>query len=269
MISYRNYDKFLIFTLIAFSISLAGLVAYIFSSNTAYAEQPSTLYPVQDNTNNNSNVLFVTGNSNTKVKPDKVILSLGVETNNKTANAALVANSKLMNKVSDVLKTAGVKENETSTSSFTISPNYNYSRASDTTGKITGFTVSNSIQIQSTNTRNVSKWIDAAISAGANTVNSVDFTLSAKKLDETKNNLIKQAIDNARTKADIAASALGLKVVGVKSVNLNEFEVQPPPIPLAKESLAAAAAPPANRSTPVISGEQQVNTYVGIVFSIR
>lgn len=130
--------------------------------------------------------------------------------------------------------------------------------------------MSNSIQIQSTNTRNVSKWIDAAISAGANTVNNVDFMLSAKKLDETKNNLIKQAIDNARTKADIAASALGLKVVGVKSVNLNEFEVQPPPIPLAKESLAAAAAAPtANRSTPVISGEQQVNTNVGIVFSIR
>ena len=28
-------------------------------------------------------------------------------------------------------------------------------------------------------------------------------------------------------------------------------------------------APTANRSTPVISGEQQVNTNVGIVFSIR
>ena len=88
-------------------------------------------------------------------------------------------------------------------------------------------------------------------------------------MDETKNNLIKQAIDNARTKDDIATSALGLKVVGVKSVNLNEFEIQPPPIPLAKESVAASAPPIANRSTPVISGEQQVNTNVGIVFSIR
>jgi uncharacterized protein YggE len=69
----------------------------------------------------------------------------------------------------------------------------------------------------------VSKWIDTAIAAGANTVNSVDFTLSDKRLDEIKNNLIIQAIDNARAKADIAASALGLKVVGVKLVNLNEL----------------------------------------------
>ena len=115
----------------------------------------------------------------------------------------------------------------------------------------------------------MSKWVDTAIVAGANTVNSVDFTLSDKKLDETKNSLIKQAIDNARTKADIAASELGLRIVGVKSASVNEFEVQPPsPIPLAKESLAPAA-PPANRSTPVISGEQQVNVNIGIVFSIR
>jgi len=266
--SFKIYDKFLTFTLITFSISLVGVVVYVFSNNTAYAQQPLNLHSSQNNTSN-LNTLFVTGTANTKLKPDKVILSLGVETNNKTANAALVANSKIMNKVIDALKTAGVKENETSTSSLSISPNYNYSRPSDTVGKITGFTVSNLIQIQSTNIRNVSKWIDTAIASGANTVNSVDFTLSNKKLEETKNNLIKQAIDNAITKANIAASALGLKVVGVKSVNLNEFDLQPPAIPLAKESVAASAPPIANRSTPVISGEQQVNTNVGIVFSIR
>ena len=204
------------FALITFSISLVGLVAYLFSNNTAYAQQPLNLHSSQNNTIN-PNTLSVTGTANTKVKPDKVILSLGVETNNKTAKAALVANSKIMNKVIDALKTAGVKANETSTSSLSISPNYNYSRPSDTIGKITGFTVSNLIQIQSMNIRNVSKWIDTAVAAGANTVNGVDFTLSDKKLDETKNNLIKQAINNARTKADIATSVLGLKVVGVIS----------------------------------------------------
>jgi uncharacterized protein len=267
MILSKDYDKFLIFTLVAFSISLAGLVVvHILSSNAAYAQQQiSTVHPIQNNTN--FNTLFVTGNSNTKIKPDKVILTIGVETNNKTANAALVVNSKIMNKVIDVLKTAGVKENETSTSSLSIFPNYNYSRPPNSIEKITGFTVSNLIQIQSMNIKNISRWIDTAVAAGANTVNNVDFTISDKKLDETKNSLIKQAINNARTKANIAASILGLKVVGVKSVNLNEFEIQPPSIPSARESLAAASAD--NRSAPVIAGEQQVNTNIGIVFSIR
>ena len=160
MTSFKIYDKFLTFTLITFSISLVGLVAYVFSNNnTAYAQQPLNLHSYQNNTNNPNNTLFVTGIANTKVKPDKVILSLGVETNNKTANAALITNSKIMNKVIDALKTAGIKENETSTSSLSISPNYNYSRPSDTVGKITGFTVSNLIQIQSTNIINVLRWI--------------------------------------------------------------------------------------------------------------
>ena len=284
IIAPKYYDKFLTFTVIALIIILAVFAALnnaLWNNNIAYAQRlrSTFLQPAQNNTTSNANAinntLFVTGIANAKVKPDKVMLSFGVVTINKTANAALATNSKIMNKVIDAVKTAGgVKENETSTSSFSISPNYNYSQqpSDTTTGNIiTGFTVSNSIQIQSTNIGNVSKWIDTAIAAGANTVNSVDFILSDKKLDETKNSLIKQAIDNARTKADIAASALGLRIVGVKSANLNEFEVQPPsPIPLAKESLAPAAAPAAtNRSTPVISGEQQVNINIGIVFSIR
>jgi hypothetical protein len=77
MILSKDYDKFLIFTLVAFSISLAGLaVIHILSSNAAYAQQQiSTVRPIQNNTN--FNTLFVAGNSNTKIKPDKVILSLG------------------------------------------------------------------------------------------------------------------------------------------------------------------------------------------------
>jgi uncharacterized protein YggE len=38
--------------------------------------------------------------------------------------------------------------------------------------------------------KNVSQWIDTAIAAGANTVNSVDFTVSDKKLFMTRTDLI-------------------------------------------------------------------------------
>jgi hypothetical protein len=44
------------------------------------------------------------------VKPDKVTLTLSVETTNKTANAALIANSETMDNVLDALKSSGVKE---------------------------------------------------------------------------------------------------------------------------------------------------------------
>src|ERR671936_731859 len=164
IIAPKYYDKFLTFTVIALIIILAVFAALnnaLWNNNIAYAQRlrSTFLQPAQNNTTSNANAinntLFVTGIANAKVKPDKVMLSFGVVTINKTATAALATNSKIMNKVIDAVKTAGgVKENETSTSSFSISPNYNYSQqpSDTTTGNIiTGFTVSNSIQIQSTN----------------------------------------------------------------------------------------------------------------------
>ena len=275
---YLNNNSFVNLSLVvAFSFSLYGLViGCIFSNNIGYAQQQQQL-PGFDLSQNNitkaNNILSVIGTATTIEKPDKVIVSLGVETTNKTANIALTANSNIMNKVIDVLKTTGVRENETSTSSFNISPNYNYSQSSGNTERIiVGFTVSNSIQIESPNTQNVSKWIDTAIAAGANIINNIDFTLSDKKLQDIKTSLIKKAIADARTKADITASAAGLKVIGVKSINLNDFAIRPPlpyQTPLAKESLTSGAATAnGNRSTPVILGQEQVTLNLGIVFVI-
>jgi uncharacterized protein YggE len=273
--SNNNSTKFLNFTLIA-AIStilvIYGLIVVVAllsnSNNTASAQQSSSVNPFAQTNNtsiiNNIHTLFTTGIASSKVKTDKVIVSLGVQTTNNTASAALVTNSEKLNKVINKLKAAGVKGNETSTSSFSIFPNYNYSQSPSATGKITGFTVSNSIQIESSNINNISKWIDTAVAAGSNNVNNVDFALSDKRVEETKNNLIEQAINNAKTKADIAASALGLKILVVKSISLNEFNTHPPEPFLAKESLATGTSP-INAATPIISGKEQVSISVSMV----
>lgn len=207
--------------------------------------------------------LFVTGSATTETKPDKVTVSLGVETTNNKAKAALAANSELMNKIINALKTAGVKENETSTSLFTITPNRNYSTDKNQ-GELIGFTVSNSIQIDSRNINDTSNWIDIAVSSGANNVNSIYFSLSDKKLDEIKNELIIDAIENAKEKADIAASALGQKIVGIRTASIDQVTpLFPAPVPYATESLKNEAFAP---STPILPGEQQTSLNVNIVF---
>jgi uncharacterized protein len=239
---------------IATTFTLYLLVhSYNVNEHTLYA-QTSTL---------DNKTLFVTGSATTVVEPDKVTVSLGVETTNTTAKAALAANSELMSKIINALKTAGVKENETSTSSFTITPNRNYSMDKDQ-DKLIGFTVSNSIQIDSSNVNDTSDWIDIAVSSGANNVNSIYFSLSDKKLDEIKNELITNAIENAKEKADIAASALGHKVVGIRTASIDQVTpFFPGPVPYATESLKNEAFAP---STPILTGEQQISLNVNIVF---
>jgi uncharacterized protein YggE len=218
---------------------------------------------VSAQTDMTNNTLFVTGSATNQTKPDKVTVSLGVETTDNTAQAALTSNSNLMNKVLKSLKAAGVLENETSTSTFNITPNYNYS-ANTNQGRLIGFTVSNSIQIESSNIESVMKWIDAAVSAGANNVNNIYFSLSNQKSDDMKNSLLKDAIDNTKIKADIAASAAGLKVVGVKSITVEEPGSSPPvPVYSAKALDGAAASP-----TSIISGQQEISASVSIVYLI-
>ena len=105
-------------TIFNFLITVALSLPF-FNDHNAYAQNI-----IQNVSNTSNSTLLVVGNAQTMVKPDKVTLSLSVETTNTTANAALVANSEAMNKVLNALKAGGVRENETGTSFFNISQNY-------------------------------------------------------------------------------------------------------------------------------------------------
>jgi uncharacterized protein YggE len=213
------------------------------------------------------------GDAQIMVKPDKVTLSFSVETTNATADEALNANSEAMNNTLGALKAAGVLENETSTSFFNISPNYIVTREDEDlpqieTRDIVSYTVTNSITIDSSNLLNVSQWIDTAVQVGVNDISSVSFSLSDEKSKRIENDLLKQAVEDAQNKASIAASALGLKVAGVESVNIEGVDEIPlyPPQPYFAEE--AAAAPEAGLPTPIIAGEKQVTSSVSIMFLI-
>jgi uncharacterized protein len=247
----------------------AALSLSVFYDHGAYAQNT-----IQNVSNASSNItLSVVGNAQTMVKPDKVTLSLAIETTNTTANAALNANSEAMNNTLEALKAAGVMKSETSTSFFNISPNYNITQedkglAPIETRDIISYTVTNSITVDSYNLLNVSQWIDTAVQAGVNDVSSISFSLSDEKSELIKNDLLKQAVVNAKSKADIAASALGLNVIGVKSIVIEGLDGIPPQ-PLLARKMAGAAAPEAGPPpTPIIAGEQEVTSSVNIVFLI-
>lgn len=69
--------------------------------------------------------------------------------------------------------------------------------------------------------------IDTAVMNGANQVDGVQFTLT----DETRRNLRQEALDqavrNARSDADVIASASGIEIVGTQSVSTGHVGVQP------------------------------------------
>jgi uncharacterized protein YggE len=94
-------NPFLTITSIIITSILATAIFSLFAynNNNVYAQSIS----IQNVTIGNS-TLYVMGNAQTMVKPDKVALSLTVEMTNKTANEALNANSEVINDVLDALE---------------------------------------------------------------------------------------------------------------------------------------------------------------------
>jgi uncharacterized protein YggE len=98
---------FLIAALIAFGVYLSNSNNVVAQSISELSSSTSNLSELNSNTTNTTGTtrtLSVTGTATTNLKPDKIILNLGVQTTNKTANEALTANSNIMNKVIDTLK---------------------------------------------------------------------------------------------------------------------------------------------------------------------
>jgi uncharacterized protein YggE len=193
--------------------------------------------------------ITVSGNGMVSATPNQAVFSFGVTTRGKTAVQALAANSADMRKLIDALKAAGIASGSLQTSSVSLSP-----VMSNQGDAIVGYTVSNSVSATITNLGHAGEIVDAAVAAGANQVDGPNLTVS----DQTSlyQAALKAAVADAREKAQALAAAAGLHLGGVTSVQENAGST-----PITFEAKGAAAP-----STPIVSGTQQINASVTVVF---
>lgn len=227
----------------------------------AFAQVIPPQPPQQQQNSNLEHTIMVSGTASTKAIPDRAVITFAVETRDSTAVAALEKNSETMSRVLAALENAGVQKNETSTAYFNIYPVYNYTQNGNVQS-LQGYTVTNSLTVSSSRTGNVSSWIDAAVQAGANRVDSVQFVFSNQQLAKIQSALIENAIDNARGKADTIATKLGVEIKGVQSIVSSDSGYNPGSAYPQQAQLGAS-------STPIVVGAQEVSASVNIVYIIR
>lgn len=158
--------------------------------------------------------LSVTGNGTVLVESDLAIVTVGVqETSKDVLEAQSTVNEKIA-AIKQALLDAGVEESEINTDSINIYANYDYS---DNTEVIVGYTARNSLSVRTTDMDNVGSLIDAAFVAGANTLDNVQFTVQ----DDTqaREQALTMAVEDARRKADVLASAAGLQVASIERIS--------------------------------------------------
>ena len=158
--------------------------------------------------------LSVTGNGTVLVESDLAIVTVGVqETSKDVLEAQSTVNEKIA-AIKQALLDTGVEESEINTDSINIYANYDYS---DNTDVIVGYTARNSLSVRTTDMDNVGSLIDAAFVAGANTLDNVQFTVQ----DDTqaREQALTMAVEDARRKADVLASAAGLQVASIERIS--------------------------------------------------
>ncbi|MEO9364207.1 MAG: SIMPL domain-containing protein [Nitrososphaera sp.] len=246
----------------ALAIGLAAVAALFFATGNIFygSAFAQTIIPPQLQNNTLEHTILVSGTASTKAIPDRAIVTFAVETRGATAGAALAENSEAMNRVLEALKGVGVQQNETSTAYFNIFPIYNYTQSGNVQS-LQDYTVTNSLTVSSVNTGNVSSWIDAAVQAGANRVDNVQFMFSSEKMAKVQSELIENAIGNARAKADTIAAKLGVQITGVQSIVSIDSGSVPGPF--------FAAQSPGQAGTPIVVGGQEVSASVSIAYTIR
>ena len=241
---------------------MAFAIGAIPSGSQAQAQTEPTPFPSREKT------ISVSGTATASIQPDLVNVQFGVEVQKPTAKEALDANSEMMNKVVDAIKGIGITDSEISTTQFSIYPVYE-SYQEKITGiykqKLTGYNVSNIIKVKTTKLDLVSGIIDAAVAQGVNRVDSVFFSLSPDKQKKLSDDLLSEAIENAKARADKALTPLNYQIIGVKSVILDSV-TSPPPMPY--YGYTAKAMADSAPSTPVFSSDQDISTTASVIFLI-
>ena len=159
------------------------------------------------------------GYSSLKMPADEVSIYLSIQAINKTAEDAKNQYNSISDKVIGTLNSLGYNKSKLELSNYNIYPNYDWSNGAQ---KITGYTAISMIIIKIDNFDKVAEIIDKTIDAGA-LISTINFELSTKKQNEYKSQVLKEASQDSRIKADSIAAGLGKKVGRLVSVALRNL----------------------------------------------
>src|SRR5829696_2463342 len=184
----------------AVTIAAASLVAGAGAPLAARAEDPQP------------GTITVMGTGTVSSVPDTATISFGVVTQATTAAQAMSANTTAAERMIAAVKGAGIDSKDIHTDFVTLSPRY-----SERGDEIVGYTASNSVSATIRDLGRAGTVIDAAVGAGANSVNGP--FLEPSEVTALYQDALKRAVADARTKGEALAAAGGMTLGAVSSMS--------------------------------------------------
>ncbi|HEY7025834.1 MAG TPA: SIMPL domain-containing protein [Candidatus Limnocylindrales bacterium] len=239
-----------------------GLIALAIVAAPALNTGPRSALAA-DPTATNEHVITVSGTGKVTVKPDLADVNLGVTTQANTAKAARDEAATKMNAILAALKNLGIADEDIQTSNISINPVYDYNSSSP---NITGYQVTNQVDVHVRDITKVADVIDDSVAAGATNVNYVSFDVADRTSAE--NQARTAAVNDAKSHADALATAAGVTITGVQSIS-DVTVSYPYPVYGVADSAGKGGTPAApSVPTPVQPGTQDITITVTVSYLI-
>ena len=204
--------------------------------------------------------LSVSGSGQANLAPDIAYIYVGVHTENPTAAAGVTENNTQTQKVIQAIKDFGIDEKDIRTTNFSIYPQDKYDPQTGTPTGDKTYVVDNTVYVTVHKLDQLGDLLDTVVSAGANTVNSVQFDVADKAA------ALKQAradaVKDAEAQAKSLAEAAGLSVGDIQSIGF--FDNSQPIFEGKGGGVAADAA-----SIPIQPGQLTFTVTVNIAYAIK
>ncbi|MDD3531211.1 MAG: SIMPL domain-containing protein [Candidatus Pacebacteria bacterium] len=220
-----------------------------------------------------TDTVTVQGSGQATMAPDVARISFSVQNTAATVALAQEATTKQANAALDFVKAQGIAEKDVKTLSYNISPQYSYPNpcprgalCPDYSGtpKITGYQVSETVQITMRDLSAVGEMLSGIGKLGVQNVNGPDFALD----DATAgyNAARADAISKAQVQARLLAKQLGVRLG--KIVNFSESSGGYP-VPMYAYGMGGGVSEKAAAVPSVPAGENTYNASVSITYEIR
>jgi uncharacterized protein YggE len=196
--------------------------------------------------------ITVSASGHVAAEPDQARITSGVTAEAATASQALARNSEVMKKVIDGLKESGIEAKDIQTTSFRVEPRYTRPREGEAP-TIDGYRVVNQVEIVARNLDRLGEILDRLVSLGANEMAGLSFEVS--KAETLRDEARKEAVANAKRRAELYAAAAGAEVGEVISIQ-EGGEMGPRPMPMARAMKAEAV--PLERGTETLEASVTV-----------
>lgn len=207
---------------------------------------------------NKTNLFTATGTGKATAVPNTALLSLGVTKTAATVQDAQNQANTIVNKLVSDIKNLGVEEKDIKTTNYSVSPDYDFTQGRQIAK---GYTVRQNLEVKVKPIEKANMSIDAATKNGANMVGGITFILDDKTKKDLEEKARKEAVQNAKEKAESLASAAGIKLLRI--VDVQESSNTPQPI-FSRVMMTGGGEP--DQKTNLTPGENTVEITVTLSF---